>query len=179
MKKSQELSLNLIVVGALALLVFLIVGGILIFSGGDILGALQGMGASQQEVAITTFRSSCASKCRVLQQLAPSVSGVINQDQMLQIKTFCCENYDLNSNGLIELSTEIGPEFCSLAYADCKLSGRSSVQLCKGKYTKVISSQVIIGQTTQVETSFDFTKVEDYQASEGFDFITYETCNLN
>ncbi|MDD2679028.1 MAG: hypothetical protein PHS81_04055 [Candidatus Nanoarchaeia archaeon] len=180
MKKSQELSLNLIVVGALALLVFLIVGGILIFSGGDILGSLEGMGASQEEVSITTFRSGCSSKCRVLQQLSPSVSGTINQDEMLQIKAFCCENYDLNSNGVIELSTSLGPEVCSLAYPDCRVSGRLSLQLCKGVYLKEVINPVFINQVDYFETYFDFTKVDRNQFIEiGFQILPLETCELN
>ena len=176
MKKSQELSLNMIVIGALALLVFLIIGGVVIFSGGDILGSLQGMGASQEEVSVTTFKSTCASKCRILQQLAPPVSGIIDENQMNQIKAFCCENYDLNSNGIIEVSTTLGQEYCALAYAECKISGRAPSTFCKGKYYKVTSSQVIIGQTSSVEVEFDFTKTVNYQSSSTFDEV--ETCDL-
>lgn len=176
MKKSQELSLNMIVIGALALLVFLIIGGVLIFSGGDILGSLQGMGASQEEVAVTTFKSTCASKCRILQQLAPPMSGVIDENQMNQIKAYCCENYDLNSNGIIETSTTLGPEYCALAYADCRISGRNPSIFCKGTYNRLIQSQVIIGQTSTVEIDFDFTKTVNYQSSSTFE--TVETCNI-
>ncbi|MFA5333754.1 MAG: hypothetical protein WC376_04635 [Candidatus Nanoarchaeia archaeon] len=174
MKKSQELSLNMIVIGALALLVLLIIGGVIIFSGGDILGSLQGMGASQDEVAVTTFKSTCASKCRILQQLAPPMSGTIDEDQMNQIKAFCCENYDLNSSGSIDASTALGPEYCALAYTECRISGRNPLTFCKGFYNKETFG--IMGSSL-VETEFDFTATHNYQNPDN-DFKIAETCNL-
>jgi hypothetical protein len=176
MKKSQELSLNMIVIGALALLVLLIVGVVVVVYGGDIIESIQGIGASPEEVAITTFRSTCASKCRILSGLEPPVSGVIDENQMNQIKSFCCSNYDLNSNGEIESSTTLGPEYCALAYAECRVSGRNPGQFCKGSYNKEVQSQVIIGQTSTVEVEFDFTKTANYQSSSTFE--TVETCNI-
>jgi len=163
MKKSQELSLNMIVVGALALLVLLLIGGVLMFSGGDIMGSIEGMGASQEEISVTTFRTTCASKCRILSQLSPSVSGTITADEMNQIKAFCCENFDLNSNGVIEASSTLGPEYCSKAYDDCMLKGRNPSQFCKGTYTKQVVHPVY-GLTT-AEADFDFTQT---YANDGF-----------
>ncbi|MFA5333717.1 MAG: hypothetical protein WC376_04450 [Candidatus Nanoarchaeia archaeon] len=177
MKKSQELSLNMIVIGALALLVFLIIGGVLIFSGGDILGSLQGMGASQDEVAVTTFKSTCASKCRILQQLAPPTSGTIDENQMNQIKAYCCENYDLNSNSNIEDSTTLGPEYCAKAYTECKISGKTPSQFCKGKYYKTIYNPVCpTCEPTYDETKFDFTVTAQSYTDTSFDIV--EGCGI-
>lgn len=160
MKKAQELSLNMIVVGALALLVLLLIGGVLMFGGGDILQGLSGMGASQEEVSLTSFRSTCASKCRIMNQLVSSYDS-INAQNLNQVKNFCCESYDLDSSGLIELQGSMGPEICSAAYTECRLSGRTPANFCQGSYTG---------------TERDFM---GNLMVENFDFTTPEGCGLN
>ena len=93
----------------------------------NIIGSFEGFGVQEDELAVTTFKNTCAGKCRTLQALGVPAGKELTQDQMLQVKSFCCENYDLNANNYIDLSTELGPEICSLAYPNC--GSRSSAVL--------------------------------------------------
>ncbi len=99
-RKAQELSLNLIVVGALALLVLLIVGGILIFGGGDLLSGFTSIGASDEEVRITSFLSSCQSRCNTLNLMIDydDLGGPTDpKDNFInQLSSYCCESSDLS-----------------------------------------------------------------------------------
>lgn len=158
MKKSQELPLNFIVLGAMALLVFLIVGGVVIFYGDDISAIFGNIGVSDDEVALTTFQSSCSSKCRVLNQIVSSISSPISETQMESIKAFCCESYDLDSDGYYETSSALGPEICSLAYTDCKISGKSPSSFCTGTYSKVTGTN-IYGEDITETGYYDFTRI--------------------
>ncbi|MBN1923312.1 MAG: hypothetical protein JW791_00955 [Nanoarchaeota archaeon] len=135
MRKAQELSLNLIVVGALALLVLLIVGGILIFGGGDLLSGFTSIGASDEEVRITSFLSSCQSRCNTLNLMLDYDDVEADPAQYTnQLKSFCCESSDLDESGSIEENGLFGPELCSLAY-DCLLDGQSPSIYCAITYT--------------------------------------------
>jgi hypothetical protein len=157
-KKSQELSINMIVVGVLALLVMVIVI-VLIFYGGEIMGSFGGFGVQEEELAVTTFKNTCTGKCRTLQSFNIPSGKTLTQDQMTQVKGFCCESYDLNANTYIDLSTELGPEICSLAYPNC--GSRSSAVLCQGSYSRS-SINPLTGQAIYTQTFFDFTKTQDY-----------------
>jgi hypothetical protein len=169
MSKAQELSLNMIVVGSLALLVLLIIGGVMIFGGSDLMSGLTGMGPSTEEISQTTFLSQCRSKCNSLNlelqsypnwynnftmsnvavQVGNSWLLPVNPINILRfIKTFCCHSADLNGNGLIEATGSSGPEICSKAYAQsCTIDGVSPAVFCK----KVLS------YNTAYYTVYDFT----------------------
>ncbi|VVB75136.1 Uncharacterised protein [Candidatus Tiddalikarchaeum anstoanum] len=162
MRKTQELSLNMIVVGALALLVLLIIGGVLIFGGGDMLSGLTSLGPSQGEVDTTAFTSTCRSKCNTLNlqvtetQYRGITSYTTNATLINQIKAFCCSSADLDGSGLISSN-----ELCSSAYTQCRLGSLSTATFCQ----KVISS----GGTTS--TVYKYTEVGTS--------TTYPQCSAN
>jgi hypothetical protein len=135
MRKAQELSLNLIVVGALALLVLLIIGGIIIFGGGDLLSGLTSIGASDEEVRITQFLSTCQSRCNTLNLLVDysDLQAGDEDDYLDQLKSYCCEATDLDLSGTYDVSGEFGPEICSLAF-DCSLDGRLPADYCSDNF---------------------------------------------
>ncbi len=128
MRKAQEISLNLIVVGALALLVLLIVGGILIFGGGNLFSGLQSMGPDSEQVSVTSFLSKCQSKCNTLQLSIRDLNS-LTQNQRNLVKAYCCEHADLDGDGKYESFGDNGPEFCADAY-DCKIGGTSLSSYC-------------------------------------------------
>lgn len=138
MRKAQELSLNLIVVGALALLVLLIVGGVLIFGGGDLIAGIGQIGPGDEEVDITAFQSSCQSKCNTLNLLYDEndleryeLTAMTNLDSKYNsIKNFCCESADLDGNGAIEDNGDLGPETCALAYSSCRIGNYGVNDIC-------------------------------------------------
>ena len=125
MRRAQELSLNLIVVGALALLVLLIIGGVMIFGGGELMGGLTSVGASEQEIAITSLQSACTSKCNILNSLVNGKTD-LGLETTLQVKgylwDYCCESYDLDADGVISEAGSYGPEYCALFY-NCNIDG--------------------------------------------------------
>jgi hypothetical protein len=111
------------------------------------------------EFAVTTLESTCVSKCRILRQLSPPMTGIIDENQMNFIKSFCCENLDLDSNGIIEASTTFGPEYCALAYTECRISEKNPSQFCIGQYNEPLINQTS-GETEYIITDFDFTTVQ-------------------
>jgi hypothetical protein len=111
MRKAQELSMNLIVIGALSLTVLLIVGGILIFGPWDVLGSFTSSSDSSQQLLIT----KCNSKCNNLKYLATDVDNLASSD----LKGFCCESLDINKDGQIQDN-----EICANAYKRCSLNGK-------------------------------------------------------
>jgi hypothetical protein len=135
----------MIVVGSLALLVLLIIGGVMIFGGSDLMSGLTGMGPSTEEVSQTTFLSQCRSKCNSLNLELQSYTnwyanlvqnpstGAPSPSNIAQaIKNFCCYSTDLNSNGQIETSGSSGPEICAKAYAQsCTIDGMTPMLFCK------------------------------------------------
>jgi hypothetical protein len=175
MAKAQELSLNMIVVGSLALLVLLIIGGVMIFGGSDLMSGLTGMGPSSEEVSQTTFLSQCRSKCNSLNLELQSVTNWYDQLQstfvwyyttpstlMQSIKDFCCYSTDLNGNGQLEMTGSSGPEYCSKAYAQsCTIDGLSPAVFCKKAYS---------GQSGGYAYYYDFTSIAVYSSA------YYHTC---
>lgn len=110
MKKAQELSMNLIVVGALALTVLLIVGGMVIFGPWDMLGSFTSSDDSSQQLLMT----KCSSKCTNLKYYASDPADLTDDE----LKTYCCEYVDLNGDQLVDVN-----ELCADAY-NCKLNGK-------------------------------------------------------
>lgn len=133
MRKTQELSLNLIVVGSLALLVLLIIGGILIFGGGDLLSGLTNIGASDEEVRITSFLSTCQSRCNTLNLVmdASDLNDGISVNEASQLRSFCCEASDLDQSGEYDNNGGFGGEICALAYDQCTIDGIIPNSFCK------------------------------------------------
>lgn len=136
MRKAQELSLNLVVVGALALLVLVLIGGVMVFGGGDLIEGLTSIGASDEEVRVTSFTSTCQSKCNILNNLLDSddLSGsgtgsFSDQTVETQVKAFCCESNDLDGDGSIEESGDLGSEYCAEFY-DCSVDGVTAETFC-------------------------------------------------
>jgi hypothetical protein len=136
MRKAQELSLNLIVVGALALLVLLIIGGVMVFGGGDLINQLLGIAPEEEDVAITSFRSTCTTKCQTLNYVLddndiPTAALWSTSDPNYNaVKNYCCESYDLDSDGRFETNGDLGPEICSLMF-ECRVGGQVSSSFCK------------------------------------------------
>ncbi|MBN1923665.1 MAG: hypothetical protein JW791_02805 [Nanoarchaeota archaeon] len=132
--KSQELSLNLIVIGSLALLVLLIVGGILIFGGGDLLSGFTSIGASEQEVTQISFINHCRSLCNTL-NLRMDWEQLEDSPELFwkEVKDYCCEHSDLDKSGGLDYYGEKGPEICALAF-DCMFDTRLASEFCDGIY---------------------------------------------
>lgn len=136
MRKAQELSLNLIVVGALALLVLLIIGGVMVFGGGDLINNLLGITPAQEDVDITAFLATCQQKCNTLNLLVDDndiptgPSWSTSDPNYNSVKTFCCEASDLDGDGTFEMTGgDYGSEFCGQAY-DCRIGSYSGSSFC-------------------------------------------------
>jgi len=126
MRKAQELSLNLVVVGVLALLVLVIVGGVMIFGGGDLFNSLSGM-APTDSATLTTFLTDCQQKCQTINLMKGSGDLTATQAQI-----FCCADDDMDDDGEVTINGELGPEICALAYSDCEVDGENPASFCVG-----------------------------------------------
>lgn len=137
MRKAQELSLNLIVVGALALLVLLIIGGVMVFGGGDLMEGLTSLMPGREDVSATSFLSSCQQKCGTLNLVVdeddvPAGAAISSSDPNYNaFKNYCCEAADLDGDGTIESNGDLGAEICALAYDDCTIGMYSGSSFCK------------------------------------------------
>ena len=129
MKKAQGLPLNLIVIGALALLVLMILGGVLIMGGGSMMQGLTGMAPEEEEVAIQSLLNTCQSRCRSADLLINSLPPA-NKAQLPRLYDFCCYGSEINSDGTVELGTES----CAALYTDCRIADAIPSVACKGRY---------------------------------------------
>jgi len=153
MRQAQELSLNLIVIGALALLVLLIVGGVLIFGGGDFINSIMGLGPSDEQVLVTSFGSACQTRCSILKTQVDSndLTATSPSSQTISfLKSYCCEASDLNQNGIYEASGSLGAEICGSFY-DCKVGTLSSLLFCRTVPEKVSRDFTSIGDTDEFD----------------------------
>ncbi len=151
MRKTQGLPLNLIVIGALALLVLMILGGVLIMGGGSMMEGLTGAAPSEEEVALQSLLTDCQSKCRTAKMMVDDIPPT-TVSEAIRLQDFCCHGSDIDGNGEIDYNSET----CAAVYTDCRIGGLAPSGACASGTTPSWYCRDTISSFSST-TAYDFT----------------------
>ncbi|MBN1923905.1 MAG: hypothetical protein JW791_04050 [Nanoarchaeota archaeon] len=140
--------LNMIIIGALVLIVFIILGTLIVTRSLGINDLLLGIKPQAEAVSYTSVISECYSRCRTMENIVEFDYRSMTQEDMEKIPNFCCEGGDTNGDGVIG-----DEEICATLYQDCIISDYTPKVFCKGVVNIEGIAQPI---------AYDFTIVKDY-----------------